>query len=165
MQLCLRGEISWSPDCGIVCWLETYWKWKLFNSQPSCVNYCVHSSDVGCYKSQIQLVTFSMKTVTRLQSFFFFKVSTGAKIKIKIKQKKVFIAIKMQTLSCRLFLNEKKNPAFVWVLRHLFQIPNAPPAYEKISSGTLPPPYSPWRATGEHRTWKNKEPTLNILVV
>lgn len=25
----------------------------------------------------------------------------------------------------------------------LFQVPNAPPAYEKIASGPLPPPYSP----------------------
>uniref|UniRef100_A0A3B5KBF3 Melan-A n=1 Tax=Takifugu rubripes TaxID=31033 RepID=A0A3B5KBF3_TAKRU len=34
---------------------------------------------------------------------------------------------------------------FVMSLRHsvLFQVPNAPPAYEKIASGPLPPPYSP----------------------
>uniref|UniRef100_A0A8C6M8G9 Melan-A n=1 Tax=Nothobranchius furzeri TaxID=105023 RepID=A0A8C6M8G9_NOTFU len=25
----------------------------------------------------------------------------------------------------------------------IIRVPNAPPAYEKISSGTLPPPYSP----------------------
>lgn len=147
MQLCLRGEISWSPDWGIVCWLKKYWKWKLFNSQPSGVNHCVHSSDVGCpvgnlfYESSRQIV------------------STRAKIMIKVKLKKVFNAIKMQTLSCGLFLN--CFPAFMWVLPRLLQTPNAPPAYEKISSGPLPPPYSPWSAIGEHRTWKNKKQNNN----
>uniref|UniRef100_A0A3Q4B4H8 Uncharacterized protein n=1 Tax=Mola mola TaxID=94237 RepID=A0A3Q4B4H8_MOLML len=32
----------------------------------------------------------------------------------------------------------------IYVFAPLFpQVPNAPPAYEKISSGPLPPPYSP----------------------
>lgn len=45
---------------------------------------------------------------------------------------------------------------FGCIFHPLLQVPNAPPAYEKIATGPLPPPYSPWR-TSIDDVWRSKE--------